>query len=70
MLIVLRERYPQGVFYGVEYSSQARLASPEHLQSSIQVGDIVELAPALAENPYDLVICSEVLEHVTDPDQA
>lgn len=69
-LAILQERYPQAILCGVEYSQQAKQVAPGHIRKFIQVGDIVELAPKLADQPYDIVVCSEVLEHVPNPNQA
>lgn len=64
---ILKEKYPNVVLCGVEYSQQARQVANKNLQEIILIGDIVEIAPQLAKDPYDIVICSEVLEHVEDP---
>ena len=69
-LKILSKRYPDALLYGVEYSKEGCRAAPEQIRKFIQVGDIVELAPRLATEPYDIVVCSEVLEHVPDPRQA
>lgn len=69
-LTMLGDRYPDAILQGIEYSQQAREVTPEKLRDAILVGDVVELAPELSKDPYDLVICSEVLEHVLNPTAA
>jgi SAM-dependent methyltransferase len=69
-LEILRKRYPEAVLCGVEYSQQGRQAAIDDIRKFIQVGDIVEVAPRLATEPYDIVICTEVLEHLPDPRRA
>jgi SAM-dependent methyltransferase len=53
--------------YGVEYSAVGAETAPEILKPRIIVGDIVALSEELAKEPFDVAVCSEVLEHVDSP---
>ena len=66
----MKAQYPQAILSGIEYSQKAQQVAPQQIQKCIQVGDLVELAPKLAAQPYDIVVCSEVLEHLPDLNQA
>lgn len=69
-LEILRKRYPDAVLCGVEYSQEGCKAASDHIRNCIQIGDILELSPRLAAEPYDIVVCGEVLEHLPDPGRA
>lgn len=48
---------------GIDVSPVSRELAPAEVRDRIQIGSIVELP--VAEGAYDLVICREVLEHLT-----
>jgi len=60
-------RYPNAVVQGVEYSATAVEAASPALRPRIVHGDILDVAAELGCEPFDLIVCSEVLEHVPDP---
>lgn len=49
--------------YGIDFSSAARDIAPPEIRSKIHVGSIVDFVDLGQE--FDLVICREVLEHLT-----
>jgi len=70
LLSILKKRYPGADLSGIEYSEVAVNSAPPHIRNCIRAGDIVELAPELSTHPYDIVICTEVLEHIPEPSKA
>jgi len=48
---------------GVEFSASARDLAPEEVRDRIILGEVTE--PQVPERSYDLVICREVIEHLT-----
>ncbi len=52
---------------GVEYSAIGAETAPDILKSQILVGDIIALSEELCKDPFDVAVCSEVLEHVDSP---
>jgi SAM-dependent methyltransferase len=66
---ILGRRYPGIEAYGVEYSQTACDQAPPDLRSHILVGDILEVAHQLKPASFDIAICSEVLEHVDNPER-
>lgn len=68
LLKLLGAKFPDAELSGVEVSEQAcQIAAPE-IRSVISCGDIVQLAPQFEPASFDLLVCSEVLEHVDDPE--
>jgi len=48
---------------GIDFSASSRTLAPEAVRDRITIGPVDE--PHVAERSYDLVICREVLEHLT-----
>jgi SAM-dependent methyltransferase len=48
---------------GIDFSPESRTLAPAEVRDRIHVGAVT--APHVAESAYDLVICREVLEHLT-----
>lgn len=48
---------------GIDYSPASRTLAPPEVRDRIKVGPVAE--PQVAPNSYDLVICREVIEHLT-----
>lgn len=48
---------------GIDFSPQIKALAPERVRSRITVADVT--APVLPDNAFDLVICRELLEHLT-----
>jgi 2-polyprenyl-3-methyl-5-hydroxy-6-metoxy-1,4-benzoquinol methylase len=67
MLSLLKHEFPEAACLGIEPSSVARAALPEVLRPHVLAGDVLELEPQLPSQIAQLVVCSEVLEHVPDP---
>ena len=61
------QRLPTADLRGIEYSPAAARHAPERLRERIVVGDILAVAPTLPQRDFDVIVCSEVLEHVPDP---
>jgi len=66
-LELLRKKNPEAILHGIEYSQEAFQAANPDIKQNIKVGNIEELVPNLASNSYDLIVCSEVLEHLQNP---
>jgi 2-polyprenyl-3-methyl-5-hydroxy-6-metoxy-1,4-benzoquinol methylase len=64
--MLLRE-IPGAAAYGMEPSASAIAAAPNGIRERIMCGDIVRDGNSLGPEPFDLIICSEVLEHVENP---
>lgn len=67
-LSLLGSRFPQATLTGVEPSREAKEAAPAALRERILLGTLDVHLDALSELQPDLVVCSEVLEHVSDAD--
>ena len=61
------KRLPTADLRGIEYSPAAARHAPAALRERIVVGDILAVAPTLPPGAFDVIVCSEVLEHVPDP---
>jgi SAM-dependent methyltransferase len=60
-------QYPGLDVQGVDFSEAARACAPEAVQTKITVGNVSNLASVFPERRFDIISCSEVLEHVEDP---
>jgi 2-polyprenyl-3-methyl-5-hydroxy-6-metoxy-1,4-benzoquinol methylase len=67
MLRLLARKYPGADRVGIEPSAAARAALPAALSSQVLAGGVLELEGQLPAERADLVVCSEVLEHVQQP---
>ena len=65
LLTKLSERFPTLKLCGVEVSEQAIAQAPQHLRSYILRRDISN-GFSIPGDPFDIVVCSEVLEHLPD----
>lgn len=63
----IRKRLPTADLQGIEFSPAAARHAPDGLRERIVVGDILAVAPTLPQRAFDVIVCSEVLEHVPDP---
>jgi SAM-dependent methyltransferase len=48
---------------GIDFSPSSLTLAPDSVRHRIRIGDVTE--PLVSERTYDLVICREVLEHLT-----
>lgn len=69
MMSLLQRRFPRAKLFGIEPSSVARSALPGELYSQVFAGGILEVEAQLPQQMAQLIICSEVLEHVPAPEQ-
>lgn len=67
LLSLVRDRFPQVRLRGVDFAEGALADTPASLRERIVVGDITNLAACLPGERFEVVVCSEVLEHVDDP---
>ncbi len=69
LLAALQKRYPHIPMLGLDYSDVALRAGREIFpQLKLEHGDIYRLAQA--DKSYDVVVASEVLEHLDRPEEA
>jgi SAM-dependent methyltransferase len=66
-LATLSDEVDPANLFGVEYSAIGAETAPEILKSRIYVGDFIAMTEDLAKAPFDVAVCSEVLEHVDSP---
>lgn len=65
----LHKYYPQVDYQGIDLSQRAISIAKEHnLFAKFSVGSITDLP--YPDSSFDLIICSEVLEHLENPDKA
>lgn len=66
----LKERLPAAELVGVDLSDGALAYARQHFgtQATFQKADIYQLP--FPDRTFDTVVCSEVLEHLEDPDRA
>lgn len=69
-LSLLKNKYPKATLSGIEYSEEGKKSAHPEIRNVIQVGDLYEVAERLPRCSYDLVICSEVIEHLPEPEAA
>lgn len=67
-LAFLHRMLPHSRVVGIEPSPAAKTAAPPEVADRIITGDLLDVAPTLEPASFDLAICSEVLEHVADPE--
>lgn len=67
LLSILSRSYPLLTLHGIDISENATRNADPKLTASIRTGDIIELAQSFESNSFNTIICSEVLEHVSDP---
>jgi len=65
LLEVLAKRFPALELTGIEGSAQAVARAPDSIRNRIVVEDITD-GFSLETGTFDIVICSEVLEHLAD----
>lgn len=66
LLSLIKARWPNCSIAGHELSTEAISQAPEPLQQCITQGSIDKLAVQHKNTRYDVILCSEVLEHVPD----
>lgn len=66
-LATLSDEIDPANLFGVEYSAIGAETAPEILKPRILVGDVIALSEELSKDPFDVAVCSEVLEHVDSP---
>jgi trans-aconitate methyltransferase len=66
-LTTISDLIPIGNLFGVELSPEAMRSARDDIRPNLRVGDILDFAGELAEQPFDGLVSSEVLEHVDDP---
>lgn len=67
LLATLAARISPSSLYGIEFSEAAITGAPSLIRSRIAHGDLVTELPRFFDSPVDILISSEVLEHVVDP---
>lgn len=67
LLGLIAGRHPDIEVFGVEFSATALQHAPVNLRPRIVCGDILNVAQQFTAQSFDLIVCSEVLEHVPDP---
>jgi len=65
LLTKIARQYPAVRLRGIEGSAEAMARAPELLQSKIVRQDL-STGFALADEEFDIIVCSEVLEHIAD----
>ena len=65
LLYCLEKKYPQSSLFGLDLTNGRIQATKKHVpKAKLLRGDIFELP--FPDNTFDVVICSELLEHLTD----
>jgi SAM-dependent methyltransferase len=67
-LAFLHRMLPHSQIVGIEPSPAAKVTAPPEIAQRIITGELLGIAPTLEPASFDLAICSEVLEHVADPE--
>jgi len=68
-LVMFHEAMPEARIIGVDQKSSIDLCRTSHDFGEWHVEDIENPGPVLADVRADLVICSDVIEHLLDPDR-